>query len=225
MTGKNILRFKESWFLLRCTVGRIWCHHHESMDQNGLVSTVHAAAGGKMVWGHREHQAYQSMLQTIWVLLLRTMFISLRPQFTHYLPILEMAASSMIIYIDIKSSQTYSTTMKMLVLSNSSMVFLIKWQVSVYLCISSKWYTLNSAIFFPIQKQYWELSTKWCLNAISTGAHVLVGKVYMNYMIDLRVTNSKLYRRAIQILKVIYTYAIYNMQMTCSPAIYMQWFE
>ncbi|XP_052009571.1 glucokinase regulatory protein isoform X2 [Xyrauchen texanus] len=47
----------------------------------------------------------------------------------------------------------------------------------------------------------WELSTKLCLNAISTGAHVLKGKVYMNYMIDLRVTNSKLYRRAIHILQ------------------------
>uniref|UniRef100_A0A672TE28 Glucokinase (hexokinase 4) regulator n=1 Tax=Sinocyclocheilus grahami TaxID=75366 RepID=A0A672TE28_SINGR len=50
--------------------------------------------------------------------------------------------------------------------------------------------------FFIQQRQHWELSTKWCLNAISTGAHVLKGKVYVNYMIDLRVTNSKLYRRA-----------------------------
>ncbi|TSO25137.1 Glucokinase regulatory protein [Bagarius yarrelli] len=50
-------------------------------------------------------------------------------------------------------------------------------------------------------KQYWELSTKLCLNVISTGAHILIGKVYMNYMIDLRVTNSKLYRRAIHILQ------------------------
>ncbi|XP_058604287.1 glucokinase regulatory protein isoform X2 [Onychostoma macrolepis] len=52
-----------------------------------------------------------------------------------------------------------------------------------------------------VMRQHWELSTKWCLNAISTGAHVLKGKVYMNYMIDLRVTNSKLYRRAINILQ------------------------
>ncbi|KAK2879155.1 hypothetical protein Q8A67_019946 [Cirrhinus molitorella] len=52
-----------------------------------------------------------------------------------------------------------------------------------------------------VMRQRWELSTKWCLNAISTGAHVLKGKVYMNYMIDLRVTNSKLYRRAINILQ------------------------
>ncbi|KAI4884604.1 hypothetical protein NFI96_034569, partial [Prochilodus magdalenae] len=52
-----------------------------------------------------------------------------------------------------------------------------------------------------LMKQHWELSTKWCLNAISTGAHILKGKVYRNYMIDLRVTNSKLYRRAIHILQ------------------------
>ncbi|KAK3563713.1 hypothetical protein QTP86_034442 [Hemibagrus guttatus] len=52
-----------------------------------------------------------------------------------------------------------------------------------------------------LMKQCWELSTKWCLNAISTGAHILIGKVYMNYMIDLRVTNSKLYRRAIHMLQ------------------------
>ncbi|XP_060790527.1 glucokinase regulatory protein isoform X2 [Neoarius graeffei] len=52
-----------------------------------------------------------------------------------------------------------------------------------------------------LMKQYWELSTKWCLNAISTGAHVIIGKVYMNFMIDLRVTNTKLYRRAIHILQ------------------------
>ncbi|XP_062863543.1 glucokinase regulatory protein isoform X2 [Trichomycterus rosablanca] len=52
-----------------------------------------------------------------------------------------------------------------------------------------------------LMKQCWEISTKLCLNAISTGAHVLLGKVYMNYMIDLRVTNSKLYRRAIHMLQ------------------------
>ncbi|KAI7805064.1 putative glucokinase regulatory protein, partial [Triplophysa rosa] len=52
-----------------------------------------------------------------------------------------------------------------------------------------------------VMKQKWELSTKCCLNALSTGAHVLKGKVYMNFMIDLRVTNSKLYRRAVNILQ------------------------
>ncbi|XP_073784215.1 glucokinase regulatory protein isoform X2 [Danio rerio] len=68
-----------------------------------------------------------------------------------------------------------------------------------------------------VMTQRWELSTKWCLNAISTGAHVLKGKVYMNYMIDLRVTNSKLYRRAISILQVVPT-ALLMLQCGCTLA-------
>ncbi|XP_046887450.1 glucokinase regulatory protein isoform X2 [Hypomesus transpacificus] len=47
----------------------------------------------------------------------------------------------------------------------------------------------------------WELSTKLVLNAVSTGAHILRGKVYRNHMIDLQVSNSKLYHRAIQLLQ------------------------
>uniref|UniRef100_A0A8C2FJF0 Glucokinase (hexokinase 4) regulator n=1 Tax=Cyprinus carpio TaxID=7962 RepID=A0A8C2FJF0_CYPCA len=63
------------------------------------------------------------------------------------------------------------------------------------------WSFSSEEVNSVVMRQRWELSTKWCLNAISTGAHVLKGKVYMNYMIDLRVTNSKLYRRAINILQ------------------------
>ncbi|XP_024149971.2 glucokinase regulatory protein [Oryzias melastigma] len=47
----------------------------------------------------------------------------------------------------------------------------------------------------------WELSTKLVLNAVSTGAHILKGKIYRNHMIDLQVTNSKLYRRAARLLQ------------------------
>ncbi|XP_069377374.1 glucokinase regulatory protein isoform X2 [Paralichthys olivaceus] len=47
----------------------------------------------------------------------------------------------------------------------------------------------------------WELSTKLVLNAVSTGAHILKGKIYQNYMIDVQVTNSKLYRRAMRLLQ------------------------
>lgn len=43
-----------------------------------------------------------------------------------------------------------------------------------------------------------ELALKLCLNAITTGAHVLAGRVYHNRMIDLRLSNSKLYLRAIR---------------------------
>uniref|UniRef100_A0A672Y4U5 SIS domain-containing protein n=1 Tax=Sphaeramia orbicularis TaxID=375764 RepID=A0A672Y4U5_9TELE len=49
--------------------------------------------------------------------------------------------------------------------------------------------------------QQWELSTKLLLNAVSTGAHVLKGKIYQNHMIDVQVTNSKLYRRATRLLQ------------------------
>uniref|UniRef100_A0A3B4B7D8 SIS domain-containing protein n=1 Tax=Periophthalmus magnuspinnatus TaxID=409849 RepID=A0A3B4B7D8_9GOBI len=51
-----------------------------------------------------------------------------------------------------------------------------------------------------VEKQ-WELSTKLMLNSISTGAHVLKGKIYQNYMIDVQVTNSKLYQRATRLLQ------------------------
>ncbi|XP_019723960.1 glucokinase regulatory protein isoform X2 [Hippocampus comes] len=47
----------------------------------------------------------------------------------------------------------------------------------------------------------WELSTKLVLNAVSTGAHILKGKVFHNYMIDVQVTNSKLYRRATRLIQ------------------------
>ncbi|KAL0969370.1 hypothetical protein UPYG_G00226170 [Umbra pygmaea] len=47
----------------------------------------------------------------------------------------------------------------------------------------------------------WELSSKLVLNAVSTGGHILKGKVYRNHMIDLQVTNSKLYHRAGHILQ------------------------
>uniref|UniRef100_A0A3P8RHU7 SIS domain-containing protein n=1 Tax=Astatotilapia calliptera TaxID=8154 RepID=A0A3P8RHU7_ASTCA len=50
-----------------------------------------------------------------------------------------------------------------------------------------------------------ELSTKLVLNAVSTGAHVLKGKIYQNHMIDLQVTNTKLYRRATRLLQKLST--------------------
>uniref|UniRef100_A0A3Q3LCI2 Glucokinase (hexokinase 4) regulator n=1 Tax=Mastacembelus armatus TaxID=205130 RepID=A0A3Q3LCI2_9TELE len=57
---------------------------------------------------------------------------------------------------------------------------------------------LNS---IPSFSQQWELSTKLVLNAVSTGAHVLKGKIYQNHMIDVQVTNSKLYHRATRLLQ------------------------
>ena len=45
-----------------------------------------------------------------------------------------------------------------------------------------------------------EMALKIIINSISTGAHVLIGKVYENLMIDVRVSNIKLYKRAINII-------------------------
>ncbi|MDP2439668.1 MAG: hypothetical protein Q8P67_28295 [archaeon] len=45
-----------------------------------------------------------------------------------------------------------------------------------------------------------DLLLKLCLNAVSTGAHVLKGKVYENQMVDLAVSNTKLYFRSIGII-------------------------
>lgn len=45
-----------------------------------------------------------------------------------------------------------------------------------------------------------EISVKWILNAISTGAHVLKGKVVGSFMIDVKVSNNKLFYRAVSII-------------------------
>ncbi|CAF4671945.1 unnamed protein product [Rotaria sp. Silwood1] len=48
-----------------------------------------------------------------------------------------------------------------------------------------------------------ETILKLSLNTISTGAHILKGKVYQNIMIDVRVSNIKLFHRAIDIIKLL----------------------
>jgi len=45
-----------------------------------------------------------------------------------------------------------------------------------------------------------ESSLKCILNAITTGAHIIKGKVYKNRMIDVKVSNNKLYDRSIRIV-------------------------
>ncbi|XP_011899616.1 PREDICTED: glucokinase regulatory protein isoform X2 [Cercocebus atys] len=52
-----------------------------------------------------------------------------------------------------------------------------------------------------VQKFQRELSTKWVLNTVSTGAHVLLGKILQNHMLDLRISNSKLFWRALAMLQ------------------------
>ncbi|XP_065890645.1 glucokinase regulatory protein-like [Dysidea avara] len=46
-----------------------------------------------------------------------------------------------------------------------------------------------------------QVGTKWILNTMTTGAHVLKGKVVSNLMIDVQVSNDKLYHRAVGIIK------------------------
>uniref|UniRef100_A0A3Q2YZ76 Glucokinase regulator n=1 Tax=Hippocampus comes TaxID=109280 RepID=A0A3Q2YZ76_HIPCM len=69
-----------------------------------------------------------------------------------------------------------------------------------YIILHLLTYSIHS-IQYPLQHM-WELSTKLVLNAVSTGAHILKGKVFHNYMIDVQVTNSKLYRRATRLIQV-----------------------
>ena len=56
-----------------------------------------------------------------------------------------------------------------------------------------------------------ELAMKHALNAVSTGAHVLLGKTLDGRMIDLRVGNEKLFRRAVDIVR--------RLAGDCSPGI------
>ncbi|KAF6733374.1 Glucokinase regulatory protein [Oryzias melastigma] len=70
----------------------------------------------------------------------------------------------------------------------------------VTFCLLGVFSLLNKLCIFDTFWQ-WELSTKLVLNAVSTGAHILKGKIYRNHMIDLQVTNSKLYRRAARLLQ------------------------
>lgn len=46
-----------------------------------------------------------------------------------------------------------------------------------------------------------EYATKLVINAITTGAHIMAGKVYQNRMIDLNISNNKLFYRTISIIK------------------------
>jgi len=46
-----------------------------------------------------------------------------------------------------------------------------------------------------------ELALKLIINALSTGANILAGKVYENRMIDLKISNSKLYSRSLLLVQ------------------------
>ncbi|KAL0490833.1 glucokinase regulatory protein [Acrasis kona] len=60
---------------------------------------------------------------------------------------------------------------------------------------------LSFSSVVPVLNGYAEYSLKLILNVISTGAHVLKGMTFGNRMINLRVSNDKLYRRSIDIIR------------------------
>ncbi|XP_033738335.1 glucokinase regulatory protein-like [Pecten maximus] len=60
---------------------------------------------------------------------------------------------------------------------------------------------LGERVWKEWQPLYQEIATKWVCNAVTTGAHVLKGKVFQNIMVDLKVSNNKLFHRAIGIIQ------------------------
>eukprot|EP00079_Xenopus_tropicalis_P014043 XP_002944386.2 PREDICTED: glucokinase regulatory protein [Xenopus tropicalis] len=52
-----------------------------------------------------------------------------------------------------------------------------------------------------IQKFQRELSTKWILDTVTSGAYALRGKIFRNFMVDFKITNSKLFHRAASVLQ------------------------
>jgi len=62
---------------------------------------------------------------------------------------------------------------------------------------------INPPGFFIQNEMLAEYAVKLVINALTTGAHILDGKVYHNRMIDLNISNTKLYYRTIDIIKEI----------------------
>ncbi|XP_068135923.1 glucokinase regulatory protein [Hyperolius riggenbachi] len=52
-----------------------------------------------------------------------------------------------------------------------------------------------------IQKFQRELSSKWILNTVTSGAHVLKGRIYRNFPVDFRISNTKHFHRAVSTLQ------------------------
>ncbi len=62
-------------------------------------------------------------------------------------------------------------------------------------------YVLENAQDFDIIPMRSGLQIKLIYNAVTTAAHIFKGKVYRNKMIDLRISNNKLYYRSIRIIQ------------------------
>lgn len=66
------------------------------------------------------------------------------------------------------------------------------------------------------------INLKICLNIISTGSFVKFGKVYRNYMIDVKASNRKLYLRAIGLIKLLTGEDYDKCEMCLLKSIYMR---
>jgi N-acetylmuramic acid 6-phosphate (MurNAc-6-P) etherase len=65
-----------------------------------------------------------------------------------------------------------------------------------------------------------EYAMKLVLNAITTGGHVLTGKVYQNRMVDLRISNNKLFYRTVRIVSNIMSVSEHAAQRAVLRSIY-----
>ncbi|KAM4689972.1 glucokinase regulatory protein, partial [Rhinophrynus dorsalis] len=46
-----------------------------------------------------------------------------------------------------------------------------------------------------------ELSTKWILDTVTSGAHVIKGKIYRNFLVDFKISNSEFFHRAVSVIQ------------------------
>lgn len=60
---------------------------------------------------------------------------------------------------------------------------------------------LEPSGFIKGNLSFGDMATKLVINALTTGAHILAGKVYQNRMIDLKISNNKLYYRTLGIIQ------------------------
>ncbi|CAK8691361.1 unnamed protein product [Clavelina lepadiformis] len=82
-----------------------------------------------------------------------------------------------------------------------SEIFVIRLPISDEVTPNTACSFLTSTGAERLKKSLFECCAKWFYNGTSTGAHVRKGKVYKNFMVDLKVSNQKLFHRSIGIIK------------------------
>ncbi|XP_066274022.1 glucokinase regulatory protein-like [Branchiostoma lanceolatum] len=59
----------------------------------------------------------------------------------------------------------------------------------------------SAAVQAAVCRRLGEFALKLVCNSVSTGAHIMVGKVFQNFMVDVQIRNNKLFYRAIRIVQ------------------------